>query len=152
MAERHSGRLRGRDAQDLAPPREARSRARRPRCPQPEWVAANAANPLRDWDGLEHIPRTAHRKAIAQYKATRDAFLAEVTGGEDHGTIVEIGRAFGAGFNALDSRTPFIETVEREELFNALDFLADEAQTAAGRALTAARAALIEGANSSRDW
>ncbi|MFF3216952.1 hypothetical protein ACFYYB_40810 [Streptomyces sp. NPDC002886] len=119
---------------------------------KPEWVDANAANPLRDWDGREHIPRTAYRKAVAQYKATRDAFLAEVTGGEGHGNIVEIGRTFGAAFNALDSRTPFIETVEREELFDALDFLADEAQTAAGRNLTAARAALIEGANSSRDW
>uniref|UniRef100_A0AAU3I9P8 Uncharacterized protein n=1 Tax=Streptomyces sp. NBC_01393 TaxID=2903851 RepID=A0AAU3I9P8_9ACTN len=119
---------------------------------KPEWVAANATNPLRDWDGREHIPRTGYRKAVVQYKATRDAFLAEVTGGEDHGNIVEIGRGFGAAFNALDSRSPFIETVEREELFDALDFLADEAQTATGRDLTAARTALIEGANSSRDW
>ncbi|MFE9967127.1 hypothetical protein [Streptomyces sp. NPDC005525] len=119
---------------------------------KPEWVAANAANPLRDWDGREHIPRTGYRKAVAQYKATRDAFLTEVTGGEDHGNIAEIGRAFGAAFNALDSRTRFIETVEREELFDALEFLADEAQTAAGRDLSAARAALIEGVDSSRDW
>ncbi|MGA5509459.1 hypothetical protein [Streptomyces umbrinus] len=119
---------------------------------KPEWVAANATNPLRDWDGREHIPRTRYRKAVAQYKATRDAFLAEVNGGEAHGNIAEIGRAFGAAFNALDSRTPFIETVEREELFDALDFLADEAQTAAGRDLSAARAALIEGVDSSRDW
>ncbi|MFF3726947.1 hypothetical protein ACFYYM_31795 [Streptomyces erythrochromogenes] len=119
---------------------------------KPEWVSANATNPLRDWDGREHIPRTAYRKAVAQYKATRDAFLAEVTSGEDHGRIAEIGRAFGAAFNALDSRSPFIETVEREDLFDALDFLADEAQTTAGRDLSAARAALIEGANSSRDW
>ncbi|MFF3728617.1 hypothetical protein ACFYYM_40445 [Streptomyces erythrochromogenes] len=119
---------------------------------KPEWAAANTANPLRDWDGREHITPTGYRKAVAQYKATRDAFLAQVTGGEDHGTITEIGRAFGAAFNTLDSHTPFIETVEREELFDALDFLADEAQTATGRDLTAARAALIEGANSSRDW
>ncbi|MEU1203422.1 hypothetical protein ABZ446_45515 [Streptomyces sp. NPDC005813] len=91
---------------------------------KPEWVAANAANPLRDWDGREHIPRAGYRKAVAQYKATRGAY----------------------------SRTPFIETVEREELFDALDFLAQEAQTAAGRDLSAARAALIEGVNSIRDW
>lgn len=119
---------------------------------KPEWVAANAANPLRDWDGREHIPRTGYRKAVAQYEATRDAFLTEVTGGEDHGNVAEIGRAFGAAFNALDSRTRFIETVEREELFDALAFLADEAQTAAGRDLSAARAALIEGVDSSRGW
>ncbi|WP_405435542.1 hypothetical protein OG373_02740 [Streptomyces avidinii] len=119
---------------------------------KPEWVAANRANPLRDWDGREHIPRTAYRKAVAQYKATRDAFRTEITGGDHHGNIAEIGRAFGAAFNALDSRSPFIETVEREELFNALAFLADEAQTAAGRDLTAARTALIECVNSIRDW
>ncbi|MFE1285891.1 hypothetical protein [Streptomyces sp. NPDC058751] len=119
---------------------------------KPEWVAANTANPLRDWDGREHIPRTVYRKAVAQYKATRDAFLAEVARGEQPAGIAEIGCAFGAALNALDSRSPFIETVEREELFDALDFLADEAQTAAGRDLSAARAALIEGVNSTRDW
>jgi hypothetical protein len=119
---------------------------------RPEWVADNATNPLRDWDGREHIPRTGYRKAVAHYKATRDAFLAEVTGGEQQDDIAEIGRAFAAAFNTLDSRSAFIETVEREELFDALHFLADEAQTAAGRDLTAARAALIEGVESVRDW
>ncbi|MFI8500695.1 hypothetical protein ACIGFK_19705 [Streptomyces sp. NPDC085524] len=124
----------------------------------PEWFAANATNPLREWDGLEHIPRTTYRKAVAQYEATRDAFLAEVGGGggggggQQHGVIAEIGRAFAAAFNALDSRSRFIATLEREQLFDALDFLADEAQTATGRNLSAARAALIEGVDSSRDW
>ncbi|MGW6843945.1 hypothetical protein [Streptomyces sp. NPDC054958] len=51
----------------------------------------------------------------------------------------------------MDSRSRFIETVEREELFDALDFLADEVQTALGRDLTAARTAPIEGVNSIRD-
>jgi hypothetical protein len=119
---------------------------------KPEWVAANTANPLRDWDGREHIPCTTYREAVTQYKATRDAFLAEVTAGEHHGNIAEIGRAFAATLNALDSRSSFIETVEREELFDALDFLAEEAQAAAGRDLSAARGALIEGVNSTRDW
>ncbi|MFJ4777845.1 hypothetical protein [Streptomyces sp. NPDC088762] len=119
---------------------------------KPEWVAANATNPLRDWDGREHIPRTVYRKAVAQYKATRDAFLAEVPSGEQHGNIEDIGRAFASALNALDSHSPCIETVEREELFDALDFLVDEAQTATGRDLSAARATLIEGANSTRDW
>ncbi|WP_330351999.1 hypothetical protein [Streptomyces chartreusis] len=119
---------------------------------KPEWVAANAANPLRAWDGREHIPPTEYLKAVAQYKATRDAILSEVTSGEQHGSIAEIGRAFGAAFNTLDSRTSFIETMEREELFDALDFLAEEAQKVAERDLSAARAALIEGVDSIRDW
>ncbi|WP_260474625.1 hypothetical protein [Streptomyces sp. WAC 05379] len=119
---------------------------------KPEWVTANTTNPLRDWDGREHIPRTTYRKTVAQYKATREAFLAEVTAGEHQGNISEIGRAFGATLNALDNPSPFIETVEREELFDALDVLAEEAQAVAGRDLSAARAALIEGVNSIRDW
>ncbi|GAA0291295.1 hypothetical protein GCM10010302_32330 [Streptomyces polychromogenes] len=119
---------------------------------KPEWVAANTNNPLRDWDGREHIPRTGYRKAVAQYKDTREAFLAEVTSGKQQGNISEVGRAFGAAFNTLDRRSRFIETVEREELFDALDFLVNEAQTAVGRDLTAARAALIDGVNSIRDW
>ncbi|MFD7680932.1 leucine-rich repeat domain-containing protein [Streptomyces sp. NPDC060187] len=119
---------------------------------KPEWIAANAANPLRDWDGRQHITRTSYRKAVAQYKATREAFRAEVAGDEQRGDILEIGRAFGAAFNALDRRTGFIETVEREELFDALDFLVEEAQEAAGRDLSTARAALVEGVDSIRDW
>ena len=44
---------------------------------------------------------------------------------------------FGAAFNARDSRLPFIETVARDEPFDALHFLADEARTPTGRDLTA---------------
>ncbi|WP_216587410.1 hypothetical protein [Streptomyces brasiliscabiei] len=129
---------------------------------KPDWVAANAANPLREWDGREHIPRAGYRGAVARYRATCEAFLAAVTGGErhgdgrhgdgQHGDVTEIGRAFAVAFNELDSRSPFIETVEREELFDALDFLVDEARTSTGQDLTAARAALIEGVESARDW
>lgn len=119
---------------------------------KPDWVADNATNPLRNWDGREHIPRTHYRKVLAHYKATRDAFLAEVTGSEDHASIAEIGHTFGAALNALDSRSCFIETVEREEIFDALDYLVDEAQTATGRDLTAARAAMVKGVDSIRDW
>lgn len=84
--------------------------------------------------------------------ATREAFLAQASGGEHPGGIAEIGRAFGDALNVLDRRSCFIETVEREELIDAMDFLVDEAQTIAGRDLSAARAALIEGVDSSRDW
>ncbi|MCF2526974.1 hypothetical protein [Yinghuangia soli] len=146
---------------------------------KPEWVAENAGNPLRHWDGSEHIPRTAYRKAVAQYKATRKAFLAEVTGGagagevagvtavsnpaevtkavevatgEDFSAITQIGRDYAAAFNAMTRRTSFIETVERDELFDALDTLVNEAQTLTGKDLAAARAALIDGADEVRDW
>ncbi|MEU0787894.1 hypothetical protein ABZ341_40980 [Streptomyces sp. NPDC006173] len=41
---------------------------------KPVWTAANT-NPLRDWGGREHLPRTSYRKAVAQYKTALDAFL-----------------------------------------------------------------------------
>ncbi|MEW1638153.1 hypothetical protein AB0469_29340 [Streptomyces sp. NPDC093801] len=78
---------------------------------------------------------------VAVYSEAVDAWTASQV----------IGHAFGAAFNMLDSRSCFIETVEREELFDALDHVADEAQTATGRDLTAARAALVEAVNSVRD-
>jgi hypothetical protein len=104
----------------------------------PEWVAANAADPLRDWDGREHIPRAV--------------YLAEVRGGGSRDRVAGVGQAFGTALNALDSRWAFIETVEREELFGALDFLVDEARRDTGRDLGGAREALVEGVESVRDW
>ncbi len=44
--------------------------------------------------------------------------MAALSGGPA-GSLYEIGREYGRGFNLLDRRTPFIETVEREELFAA---------------------------------
>ncbi|MER5479306.1 hypothetical protein ABT026_20400 [Streptomyces sp. NPDC002734] len=93
-----------------------------------------------------------YRKAVAAYEAARDAFLAEVAAGERHGVIAEIGDAFGTSLNELDLRAQFIETEEREELFDALDFLVDETQTRVGRDLSAARAVLIEAVDAVHDW
>ncbi|MGW0604642.1 hypothetical protein [Streptomyces sp. NPDC002640] len=118
----------------------------------PEWVAANAANPLRDWDGREHIPRAVYREVLARYRAAREAFLTEVHGGGSRDRVTGVGHAFGTALNALDSRWAFIETVEREELFDALGFLVDEARRDTGRDLGAAREALFEGVESVRDW
>jgi hypothetical protein len=66
--------------------------------------------------------------------------------------IADLGREYALAFNALHMRTHCIESLEHDELFDALESLADEAQEAAGRDLAEARAALVEGAESVRDW
>lgn len=121
---------------------------------KPEWVAENRNNPLRDWDGRAGISGARFKKAVAQYKATRRAVMTALSDGTaDRPTrLVEIGREYGEAFNRLDGRTPFIETVEREELFDALHQIADEAESAHGPDLPWVRESLVSGLESVRDW
>ncbi|MEW2472108.1 hypothetical protein AB0919_45210 [Streptomyces sp. NPDC046994] len=125
------------------------------RARKPEWVEENRSNPLREWDGREQISATTYKRAVAQYKTTRNAilqvFVAEpadiqLTRAE------EIGRAYGEAFNRLDRRSVFIETVEREELFAALDHIVNEAEARYGPGLEGARDSLISGVEFVRDW
>lgn len=122
---------------------------------KPEWVEENRNNPLRDWDGREHISPATYKRALTQYKATRKAVL-EVFAVEAAGVwssrLEEIGHAYGEAFNRLDYRSGFIETVEREELFDALEHIMNEAETLHGPDAKATRDSLISGADSARDW
>jgi hypothetical protein len=123
---------------------------------KPDWVAENRSNPLREWDGREHISAARYRKSVAQYKETRLAVLREIgatTGEPDGSRIEELGRQFGEAFNKLDGgRDPFIETEEREELFDALDAIVNDAEAEYGRTLDATRRHLIPGVEDVRDW
>ncbi|MEU1597890.1 hypothetical protein ABZ468_34900 [Streptomyces sp. NPDC005708] len=122
---------------------------------KPEWVEENRSNPLRDWDGREQISATTYKRAVTQYKTTRKAIL-QVFAAEPADIRLtraeEIGRAYGEAFNQLDRRSGFIETVEREELFAALDHIVNEAEALYGPGLEDARDSLISGAESVRDW
>ncbi|MEU8797356.1 hypothetical protein [Spirillospora sp. NPDC048819] len=121
----------------------------------PDWVAENRNNPLRHWDGRAHISGARFKKAVAQYKSTRRAVMAVLSGdpgGDRPARLVEIGRQYGEAFNRLDDRTPFIETEEREDLFAALDHIVDEAEAAHGPGLAWARESLISGVEDVRDW
>ena len=42
---------------------------------KPEWLAQNLGNPFRGWDGAEHIPVSAARKAANQYRKTRSQLM-----------------------------------------------------------------------------
>lgn len=124
---------------------------------KPGWVAENRDNPLREWDGREHISAARYRKAVAQYKVTRRAVfevLAASTDDETDGArLAELGRQYGEAFNALDGTSgQFIETVEREELFAALDVIVEGAEAEHGRSFGAARRHLTDGVEDVRDW
>ncbi|MEV6911217.1 hypothetical protein [Amycolatopsis sp. NPDC051071] len=122
---------------------------------KPNWVAENRDNPLRDWDGREHISTARFKKAVAQYKTTRRAVLAELRAPETAdqlSKLFSLGREYGEAFNHMDRRNSFIETVEREELFDALAGTVKTAEEELGRDLTQAGEHLIKGLESIRDW
>ena len=115
----------------------------------------NRNNPLRDWDGREHISRSRFVKAVAQYKATRRAILATLSEdghGHANARLAQIGRDYGEAFNRLDSRAPFIETEEREELFAALNRVISDAEAVTGNDLSSARQVLTAAVDEVRQW
>jgi hypothetical protein len=121
----------------------------------PEWVAENRDNPLRDWSGRAHISGPCFTKAVAQYKKTRAELMTALTdcSQEDQpARLYEIGREYGRGFNLLDRRTRFIETVEREELFAALDVMVSDVEAALGVRLGSAADTLAAGVDAVREW
>lgn len=125
------------------------------RARKPEWVEENRNNPLRDWDGREHIGAAVYKRAVTQYKTTRNAVLqvfAEESSVVRSTRMEEIGRTHGEAFNQLDRRSGCIETVEREELFDALDHLMNEVERLHGGSSDGARADLVSGVESVRDW
>ncbi|MCA2179680.1 hypothetical protein LDL08_26210 [Nonomuraea glycinis] len=125
------------------------------RARKPEWVEENRNNPLRDWDGREQISATTYKRAVAQYRTTRRAVIeafAEEPADTRPARMEEIGRFYGEAFNQLDQRSGFIETVEREELFEALDHIMNEAEALHGPSVENARGSLISGVESVRDW
>ncbi len=122
---------------------------------KPEWVQENLENPLRDWDGREHISSGRFKKAVAQFKKTRSEVLAALSGESDESTLgrlEDVGHDYASAFNRLDGRSPFIETEEREELFDALDKVMAESELELGRSLAAERLALLSGVDAARDW
>ena len=85
---------------------------------KPEWLAQNLDNPFRDWDGAEHIPASAAKKAASQYRKTRAQLikLAEESGEDAQAQALEAVAAYTQTFNKMR----FIETEERDEIYMAL--------------------------------
>ncbi|GAB1819037.1 tudor domain-containing protein [Herbidospora sp. RD11066] len=120
-----------------------------------EWAEENRNNPLRDWDGREGINGATYTIAFAQYTTTRETVLrvlAKEPPEARPALLEQIGADYGEVFNQLDEGAEFIETVEREELYAALDHIMDEAEAIHGPGLDEARESLIDGLDSARDW
>lgn len=122
---------------------------------KPEWVEANRSNPLRDWDGRDHISAGSYKKSVLQYRSTQAALVEALRdlAPEDLAPNLErIGREYGEAFNRLSARTGFIETEEREDLFDAIIGIIADAENALSRDLTAEKEQVLRGLEAVRDW
>ena len=92
-----------------------------------EWLQENMNNPLRHWDGNEFIPKSKYNKAVALWKeARRKVFEAAKEPNTFSDSIFSIASDYIEGFNKLDRRSAFIETEEREDIFNAFKSILDD--------------------------
>ena len=90
---------------------------------KPEWLAQNLDNPFRGWDGAEHIPASAAKKAANQYRKTRSQLmqLAAKPGEDAQSQALDAVTAYTQTFNKMG----FIETEERDEIYMALRDILD---------------------------
>ena len=98
---------------------------RKPR--KPEWLAQNLDNPFRSWDGQENITPVNAKKAATLYRKTR-AGIVKIAEGSDKDAMTSaetLVREYTEGFNKMDKRNCFIYTVEREDIYTALDEMLD---------------------------
>ena len=91
---------------------------------KPQWLAENLNNPFRNWDGAEHIPLSAAKKAAAQYRKTHAALLklAETNADDAQALALQEVKDYTLTFNKMQ----FIETEERDEIYMALCDILDE--------------------------
>ena len=91
---------------------------------KPQWLAENLNNPFRNWDGAEHIPSSAAKKAAAQYRKTHAALLklAETNADDAQALALQEVKDYTLTFNKMQ----FIETEERDEIYMALCDILDE--------------------------
>lgn len=92
-----------------------------------EWLHENLNNPLRHWDGSEFVPKSKYIKSVALWKDARRRMIEETNHPElDLSAVKRIAIDYVEGFNQLDCRSSFIETEEREDIFNAFEQILNE--------------------------
>lgn len=92
-----------------------------------EWLAQNLDNPFRGWEGEAHISALNVKKAANLYRKTRASVLkfVESEGQQSGFSICEAIKDYAEGFNKMDKRNSFIETEERENIYDALCAIVD---------------------------
>lgn len=122
---------------------------------RPGWFEENLTNPLRDWDDSEHIEESTYLEVMALYRHTQHSVLALLSGAPTDdlpSQMFKLGQHYGERLNELDEEDGFIDTIAREELFDALEFLISAAEASLGGDLAWAYTQLTDGAESVRDW
>ncbi len=119
---------------------------------KPEWFAENRDNPFHDWDERDGIPKAFAKKAFSLYKTCKTQMLAlsSLPEAERPAAFAEAVRGFVAAFNVMDEKEPFIETIEREEIYEAALDLWRLAQKQCGLGMTEDE--FIDTFDNRRDW
>lgn len=94
----------------------------------PEWVAENRHNPFREWEGSPHRSSRFAKRAFTAWKEHRRRLLDAAEGVPEAAWPERIAaemRGFAAQFNAWN-RSGWIETEERDTIFEAYRHLLEE--------------------------
>jgi hypothetical protein len=102
---------------------------------KPGWIIENINNPFRHWDGSDLVPKSKAKKASELYKLTRKSFFAEVSEIKQYPSninsvqdkLINIAKNYCIAFNKLNCRNNFIETEEREDIFDAFEEIINDA-------------------------
>lgn len=94
----------------------------------PEWMSENLDNPFANWDGDDLYPKGYAKKAFDLYKAAKKAMtMSDETASSGQERCLAAAKDYIAGFNTLDKKKNFIDTVAREDIVCGLDQLLTEA-------------------------
>lgn len=90
-----------------------------------EWFEENKDNPFREWNGSDFVPKEAYEKSLKLYKKLRKS----IKNIKYYDEIKEAVKTYIHGLNKLNLKYEyFIETEERETIFDALNNLLIDTQ------------------------
>ena len=88
----------------------------------PEWFIKNRDNPFREWGNREELTPKIIKQAKSFYQSAKCCIAnLEAISDANHrqAAFVDIIHEFVRSFNVLDAKKSFIETMEREEIYEA---------------------------------
>lgn len=101
-----------------------------------EWLAENLDNPFRGWDGDGVVTATNSKKAAGLYRDFKKTLHRLKREGADaaaaQATLLESVRTFTLAFNKMDGKRPWIDTIYREDIAEALELLLKDAEELPG--------------------
>ena len=101
-----------------------------------EWLAENLDNPFRSWDGDGVVTAANSKKAAGLYRDFKKTLHRLKREGADaviaQATLLESVRTFTQAFNKMDGKRPWIDTIYREDIAEALELLLKDAEELPG--------------------